>query len=95
MKFFYVYVLRSQRDGRLYTGYSDNLRQRLRDHLDGHVEATRRRLPLELIYYEACRCQADATRRERYLKAAWGKRFLKSRLNAYLMGQAERQALEI
>ena len=85
-KFFYVYVLRSLRDGNHYTGYSDDLKRRLAEHQAGRVTATCQRLPVELIYCEACRTQSDATRREKYLKSAWGKRFLKSRLRDYLTG---------
>jgi putative endonuclease len=85
-KFFYVYVLKSANDGQFYAGYSANLRQRFAEHLAGRVESTRNHLPVELIYYEACRSQADAIHRERYLKTAWGKRYLKTRLKNYLMG---------
>ena len=85
-KFHYVYVLKSAQDNNLYTGYSNDLKRRLADHLAGQVPATKHRLPLELIYYEACRSQRDATRREKYLKSSWGKRFLKSRLKNYLTG---------
>lgn len=85
-KFFYVYVLRSRKDGHSYTGYTHDLRQRLHLHQSGAVESTRDRLPVELIYYEACQHQQDATRREKYLKSAWGKRYLKSRLRNYLTG---------
>ena len=85
-QFFYAYVLRSLRDGQLYTGYSDNLKRRLAEHQAGRVNATQNRLPVELVYYEACRTQTDATRREKYLKTAWGKRYLKSRLRDYLTG---------
>ena len=85
-QFFYAYVLRSLRDGQLYTGYSDNLKRRLAEHQAGRVIATQNRLPVELVYYEACRTQTDATRREKYLKTAWGKRYLKSRLRDYLTG---------
>jgi len=39
-----------------------------------------------LVYYEACLNQQDATKRERYLKTSWGKRYNKSRLKNYLTG---------
>lgn len=84
--FHYVYVLRSLADGHLYTGYTSDLRERVRLHQAGQVASTRARLPLELLYYEACRHQQDATRREKYLKSAWGKRYLKSRLRDHLTG---------
>jgi putative endonuclease len=85
-RFLYVYVPRSQRDGQFYVGFTGDLKQRLAQHNAGRVESTRGRAPLELIYYEACRDQRDATSRERYLKSAWGKRYLKGRLRNYLTG---------
>jgi putative endonuclease len=84
--FHYVYILKSLKDGNLYTGYTSDLKRRLAEHQDGQVQSTKHRLPIELIYYEACRSQADATHREKYLKTAWGKRYLKTRLEDYLTG---------
>jgi putative endonuclease len=49
----YVYVLRSSRDGYLYTGCSRDLQGRFELHNAGKVPSTRNRRPLELIYYEA------------------------------------------
>ena len=82
----YVYVLRSGRDGKLYRGCTKDLRKRLRDHNVGRVPSTAEQRPLELIYYEACLCGEDAFRREKYLKTAYGKRYLKSRLQHYFTG---------
>ena len=85
-QFVYVYVLRSQHDGEFYVGFTRDLKQRLAEHSAGRVASTCRRVPLDLIYYEACRDQCDATAREKYLKTAWGKRYLKGRLRNYLTG---------
>jgi putative endonuclease len=82
----YVYVLQSKADGRLYTGCTGDLRKRFQQHNDGNVPATQRRTPLELVYYEACLSAEDAFRREKYLKTAYGKRYLKSRLRRYFTG---------
>ena len=82
----YVYVLRSQRDGQFYVGFTRDLQARLGAHNAGQVPSTSKRAPLELVYWEGCLSQADATRREKYLKTAWGKRYIKSRLNGYLTG---------
>jgi len=84
--FYYVYVLRSLKDGDFYTGYTHDLRNRLSEHQQGAVTSTKNRLPVEIVYYEACRNQQDATHREKYLKTAWGKRYLKTRLKRYLTG---------
>ena len=81
---YYIYVLRSRKDMNFYTGYTSNLRERLKMHLAGKVFSTRDRLPVELVYYEACINQQDATHREKYLKTAWGKRYIKTRLKNYL-----------
>lgn len=76
----YVYVLFSQKDKRFYTGYTEDLRGRLADHLHRKVNSTKNRRPLRLVYHESCLEQADALHRERYLKTTWGKRYLKNRL---------------
>ena len=81
---YYVYVLQSERDGCFYVGYTQELQQRLKLHNAGKVESTRDRKPLKLVYYEACTNQRDALHRERYLKTAYGKRYIRNRLRKYL-----------
>ena len=81
---FYVYVLRSQTDGRFYTGCTNDLRKRFNQHERGQVTATKKRLPVELLYYEMCRDQSDAYNREKYLKSGMGKRYIKNRLKGFL-----------
>ena len=82
----YVYVLRSTKDGQFYVGLTRNLRARLLAHNNGQVTSTKRRVPLELIYWEGCLNERDAAQREKYLKSAWGKRYVKGRLRRYLTG---------
>lgn len=82
----YVYVLRSRKDQQFYVGYTKDIQARLALHNRGQVPATRYRFPFELVYWEGCLNQSDATRREKYLKTAWGKRYLKGRLAGYLTG---------
>jgi putative endonuclease len=82
----YVYVLRSTKDGQLYVGLTRNLRARLLAHNNGQVTSTKRRVPLDLIYWEGCLNESDAAQREKYLKSAWGKRYIKGRLRRYLTG---------
>lgn len=86
MSYFYVYVLKSEKDGNNYVGFTGNLRKRLNEHEKGLVKSTANRQPLKLIYFEACLNQQDTTKREKYLKTSWGKRYLKSRLTNYLTG---------
>ena len=85
-KYRYVYVLRSLKDQKFYVGFTKDLPERVKAHNKGAIESTRRRIPFELVYWEGCLKQADATARERYLKSAWGKRYIKHRLRNYLTG---------
>jgi len=86
IRWYYVYVLQSLKDKQFYVGYTNDLKSRIKEHNTGRVISTRGRRPLKLVYYEACLNQQDATRREKYLKTAWGKRYIKNRLKKYLTG---------
>ena len=79
----YVYVLRSLKDGNLYTGYASDLRSRVAAHRAAAVQATRHRRPLELIYYEAYVLARDAKAREIFLKSGSGKRYIRKQLSHY------------
>jgi putative endonuclease len=81
--FYYIYVLISMADNNFYTGYTNDLNKRLKQHNNGEVHATKNRTPLKLIYWEGCLNQQDATRREKYLKSGNGKIYLKSRLRNF------------
>jgi len=83
-KFYYVYILRSLKDGLFYVGYSEDLRQRLTEHNSGKNYSTKNRRPLELIFYEAFLHKSDALRREGYLKSTKGKVTLRLMLKEYL-----------
>ncbi len=88
---YYTYVLQSEKDGNFYTGFTKDLRLRFEEHCKGLVESTKDRRPLVLVYYEACLVQADATKREKYLKTYLGKQFLHNRLKSYLTGCIRRR----
>jgi len=81
---YYVYVLLSLKDKKLYIWYTNNLNRRIKEHQMWKVESTKYRKPLQLIYYEACLNQKDALHREKYLKTTRWKRYLKNRLKNHL-----------
>jgi putative endonuclease len=83
---FYVYVLTSAMDGGFYIGCTKDLKKRLKAHDSGQVESTKKRLPMKLLYYEACLDEKDAFHREKYLKTTYGRRYLKHRLKGYFTG---------
>jgi len=76
----------SEKDSKMYVGYTGNLKLRFEQHSNGKVLSTKNRRPLKLIYSEACLCKADALHREKYLKTFHGKQFIRNRLKSYLIG---------
>jgi putative endonuclease len=80
---YFVYVLHSLKDSKLYIGYSKNIEKRIAQHMMGKVVATKHRLPLQLIYYEAYLEKQDAKGREKFLKGGSGHKYLKKQLKHY------------
>lgn len=81
---FYVYILFSELDHQLYTGFTSDLKSRFRAHSEGFVKATKHRRPLNLIYYESYSEELDARQREKYLKGGNGHEVLKIQLKETL-----------
>lgn len=77
---YYVYVLRSLKDKKLYTGKTSDLKRRFKEHNSGKVIATKSRKPFELIFYEALKHKADAGRDEIFFKTGYGREVLKEKL---------------
>jgi putative endonuclease len=77
---FYTYVLKSEKDGELYIGWTDDLIKRFATHNKGQVESTKARLPVMLVYYEACLTKEAAIRREKQLKTGFGRKYLTNRI---------------
>ena len=82
--YYYVYILKSLKNGSFYIGYSSNLKERLAEHNGGKAKATKNSKPYELVYYEAFLNIKDAKAREEYLKTGWGWRSIKKMLKEYL-----------
>ena len=76
----YTYVLKSTVDNKLYIGYTNDLKSRIKEHNNGLVLSTVKRKPLVLVYYEACFDKHKALKREKYFKTGFGRRFLQTRI---------------
>lgn len=68
-KTYYVYFLRSLKDGKFYTGHTADLKNRLAQHNRGLVRSTKARRPFRLVYWQAFKTRSEAMRRERELKS--------------------------
>lgn len=65
---YYVYVLKSLKDSKLYIGYTNDLKKRLSEHNTKKSKSTKHRAPFKLVYYEAYISEEDAKDREYKLK---------------------------
>ncbi len=65
---FYMYLLQSEQNSKLYIGSTSDLKQRFRDHNQGRSKATKSGRPWKLVYYEAYSTLRLAQARERNLK---------------------------
>lgn len=65
---FYTYILKSNKDNKLYVGYTNNLKRRIQEHNKGRNISTAHRGTFSLVYYESYKSQKDATTREKQLK---------------------------
>ena len=77
---YYVYIL-LLKNKKLYTGYTEDLRVRYKQHQSGKVKSTKCLAPLKLVHYEAYLLEEDARRREKFLKSSDGKLFLRRQLS--------------
>ncbi len=73
-----VYVLKSRNFSQSYVGITDNLERRLNQHNDGNSFYTKRYMPWFVIYKEECPNRVEARVREKYLKSAAGRKFLRN-----------------
>lgn len=65
---YYVYILECN-DGTLYTGYTSNVENRVKQHNKGiGAKYTRGRVPCRLVYVEEFQTKSDAMSREWYIK---------------------------
>ncbi|MBU1074552.1 GIY-YIG nuclease family protein [Patescibacteria group bacterium] len=81
---YYVYIIQSKKDGRLYKGFTSDLESRLKEHSEGKAKSTKSFRPWKLVYYEVFADKTDALREEVFLKSGKGRGTLKERLKNYL-----------
>lgn len=76
---YYVYILQLK-DKSYYTGYSTDLKTRIKTHNEGRVKSTKKLRPIKLIFYAAFSNKKKAIEFEKYLKPSSGFAFRNKRL---------------
>jgi putative endonuclease len=73
---YFVYVLSSRKLNKRYIGSTQDLDQRLKEHNLGKSKFTSGGIPWELIYKESFPTNADARKREMFLKSGVDRKLL-------------------
>ncbi|MFV8354846.1 GIY-YIG nuclease family protein [Flavobacterium sp. XS1P32] len=76
---YFVYVLQSEIDVRLYKGQTSNIDKRIIEHNTGKTKSTKGFKPWKLVYLEIFDSRSEAVLREKYFKTGSGREFLKEK----------------
>ena len=79
-KMYYVYILKSDKDGSKYIGVTSDLKKRFQEHNAGKAKYSNTKRPYQIIWYCAFTEKQRAYDFERYLKSSSGYAFAKKRL---------------
>jgi putative endonuclease len=74
---YYVYILLNEARTRTYTGVSDDIEKRLKEHNQGKVKSSRSYRPYKVICAEKFETLSEARHKERFYKSTTGRRRLK------------------
>jgi putative endonuclease len=79
---YFVYILKSKKSGRYYTGHAKDVPHRLTEHNGGKVASTRGKGPWEVVYVEELPTRAAAAARERQIKRMKSHRWIEQLVRA-------------
>jgi putative endonuclease len=77
-----VYAIFNSFNCEIYVGITGSFERRLIEHNSGKNRYTKAFMPWELYYSEECSDYSSARKREKYLKSAAGKRFMKKHVGS-------------
>ena len=81
----YTYNLWSLKSKRLYTGFTNDLRRRFREHnVKQGGKYTSANAPFKLLHYEAFLSKSEAIKQEKFYKSGYGKEVLREKISETL-----------
>lgn len=72
----YVYIARSEKDGGVYIGMSENPEKRIKGHNSGQTQSTKGRRPLVLVHKESVGARKLARERGKWFKSGDGREWI-------------------
>jgi putative endonuclease len=79
---YYVYILRSDKDGSFYIGHAADLDERIQRHNLGKSSYTKVRMPWKLIYHEVFTTRSEAMKREKEIKRMKSREYIERLVSA-------------
>lgn len=81
---YYVYALHNQSSGGIYIGQTNNLTRRVKQHNSKNNchYTTKQKGEWQVIHVEVVKTRSEALKREKQLKSARGRQFIKTRIPA-------------
>ena len=73
---YFVYILKSLKNGKYYIGSTHNLDKRLKEHNEGKTKSIRAYIPYEIVYKETFTSNTEARKRENYIKKRKSRKFI-------------------
>ena len=80
---YYVYILKSEKDGSFYTGQCQNLQERLSKHNNGYNRSTKSKRPWMLVYHECLDTRSKAVKRELEIKRKKSRIYIEELISIY------------
>ncbi|OIP58167.1 MAG: hypothetical protein CO136_02485 [Candidatus Levybacteria bacterium CG_4_9_14_3_um_filter_36_7] len=78
---YFLYILRSIKNGMFYIGSTNNLERRIAEHNSNRSRYTKNKGPFELSYKEEYNTNSEAKKREYYLKSLKSKKVIEKLIN--------------
>ena len=77
---YFTYILYSKKFTKTYTGHTQDLEKRLREHNSGNTKSTKPYIPWKVYYCEKFLTRKEAIMRENFFKSPSGRKFIKNNL---------------
>ena len=87
---YFVYILKSLKNGRYYIGYTSNLEKRIQEHNHGNTKGNRYFAPFELVYKEIYSDATTARKREFHIKRQKDRKYIENLINGAVVQLGER-----
>ena len=74
---YFVYILKSLKNGSYYKGFTNNISRRISEHNSGKTSSNKKLAPFKLIHVEICQTREEARKLEKFFKTGYGREIIR------------------